>query len=38
MRRKIIFHRYLKEDGTNAKLSDIIGRNRYNRVTTDVTT
>lgn len=26
MREKIIFHRYLKEDGTNAKLADIIGR------------
>ncbi len=26
MRRKIIFHRYLKDDGTNARLTDIIGR------------
>lgn len=26
MREKIIFHRLVKEDGTNAKLADIIGR------------
>ena len=26
MREKFTFHRHLKDDGTNAKLSDIIGR------------
>lgn len=26
MREKIIFHRLVKDDGTNAKLTDIIGR------------